>query len=36
MGGVTLRTPYFDVDDRFIWGATAMIINNGLIRLIKI
>ena len=34
MGELTLRTPYFDVDDRFIWGATAMIIN-GLIRLIK-
>ena len=34
IGGVTLRAPYYDVDDRFIWGATAMIINE-LIALIK-
>ena len=27
IGGVTLRVPYYDVDDHFIWGATAMIIN---------
>ena len=25
--GVTLRVPYYDVDNRFIWGATGMIIN---------
>ena len=34
IGGVTLRAPYYDVDDRFIWGATAMIINE-LTTLIK-
>ena len=34
IGGVTLQAPYFDVDDRVIWGATAMIINE-LITLIK-
>ena len=34
IGGVTLRAPYYDVDDRFIWGATAMIINE-LMTLIK-
>ena len=34
IGGVTLRVPYYDVDDRFIWGATAMIINE-LMTMIK-
>ena len=34
IGGVTMRAPYYDVDDRCIWGATAMIINE-LIALIK-
>ena len=32
--GVTLRVPYYDVDDHFIWGATAMIISE-LVTLIK-
>jgi|TARA_B110000495_G_scaffold25018_1_gene17943 8-oxo-dGTP pyrophosphatase MutT (NUDIX family) len=32
--GVTLRAPYYDVDDRFIWGATAMILNE-LVTLIR-
>ena len=32
--GVTLRAPYYDIDDHFIWVATAMILNE-LVTLIK-